>query len=553
MQRMKKGDDAPSSGSSGYSRHNIISNEYQDSANKTAVEPATFPDNASTVASKKRSSSRHSIWGGRTFRFNLRNFRFGEGFSLRRFSIVEAAFLLMLALLASRGLGVVRQVIFNAVFGTGPDANAYYAAYRLPDTLFNLISGGALTSAFVPVFLSQERQAGEREAWKLASLVFNILLVATTIIVLIGEFVAPTFVSKVLVPGYVPAQQALTTTLTRIILLQPLILGLWTIITGVLYSRRQFLLPAVSIAVYNFGIIAGLLVTLTIPSIGIYGPTCGVLVACSLQVITLLPGLQKQHFHYSFTWNIFHPGLLQVLTLFIPNAAAVGVAYLGLIWETRVTSYLPDPASLAALHNAEMLQALPVALIAQAMGQSLLPHLSLQATTGRYVRMRQTAGKVMGMSILLTVPAAIILILLGKPTILILFQHGAFNQHSSDLTNLALIGYAVALPGQAAGNLLASGFFALKDALTPLLTNIFALVSRIGLLIFLPMVLKGPMIILSIPLALAGAATLEALLMSVLLLLRLHRRIKKDKGMQRLLRFRRYQQSAQKQTMAAKH
>lgn len=502
---------------------------------------------------KKRSSNRHRIWDGKTFRFSLQNFRFGEGFSLRRFSIVEAAVLLMLALLASRGLGVVRQIIFNAVFGTGPQANAYYAAYRLPDTLFNLISGGALTSAFVPVFLSHERLEGEREAWKLASLVFNVLLVATTIVVFVGEYVTPMFVSQVLVPGYAPAQQALTTTLTRIILIQPLILGLWTIITGVLYSKRQFLLPAVSIAVYNFGIIAGLLVTLAIPSVGIYGPTCGVLVAASLQVITLIPGLLKQHFHYSFTWNILHPGLRQVLILFLPNAAAVGVAYMGLIWETRVTSYLPDPASLAALHNAQMLQALPVALIAQAMGQSLLPHLSLQAASCRYVRMRQTAVKVMGMSIVLTVPAAIILVLLGKPTILILFQHGAFNQHSSNLTDLALIGYAVALPGEAAGNLLSSGFFALKDALTPLLTNIFALLSRIGLLIILPIALKGPQIILSIPLALAGSATAEALLMSLLLLFRLHRCIKMDKGMERLLRLRRYQQCTQKQAVAIEH
>ncbi len=449
----------------------------------------------------------------------------------------------MLALLASRCLGVFRQVIFNAVFGTGPEANAYYAAYRLPDTLFNLISGGALTSAFVPVFLSQERLAGQREAWKLASLVFNVLLVATTIVVLIGEFITPTFVSRVLVPGYTPAQQALTTTLTRILLIQPLVLGLGTIITAILNSRRQFLLPAISIAVYNFGVIAGLLVTLAIPSLGIYGPTCGVILACLLQVLVQVPGLLKQHFHYTFTWNILHPGLLQVLILLIPNAAAVGVAYLGLIWETRVTSYLPDPASLAALHNAEMLQALPIALIAQAMGQSLLPHLSLQAAEGRYIRMRQTAIKVIGMSILLTVPAALILVILGKPTIMLLFEHGAFDQHSSDLTNMALIGYALALPGVAAGNLLAGGFFALKDALTPLCTNIFALVSRIGLLMFLPIALKGPMIILSIPLALAGSATAEAFVMALILLLRLGLRIKRDKGMERLLRFRRYRQS----------
>src|SRR5712692_4913800 len=106
------------------------------------------------------------------FRFSLSSFRLGRGFSLRRFSIAEAALLLMLAYIGSRGLGVVRQTIFNALFGTGPDANAYYAAVRLPETLFNLIAGGALTHALIPVFVSYEKDNGRREAWRLVSLVF---------------------------------------------------------------------------------------------------------------------------------------------------------------------------------------------------------------------------------------------------------------------------------------------------------------------------------------------------------------------------------------------
>lgn len=505
----------------------------------------SFTPSSSQTKKPDQRTPRRRTWGGRTFRFSLHSFRLGAGFSVRRFSIVEAALLLMLALLTSRGLGVVRQVIFNAVFGTGAAANAYYAAYRLPDTLFSLISGGALSSAFIPVFLAHERQAGERAAWRLASLVFNVLLVVTTIVVLIGEFVAPAFVSQILVPGYNATQQALTTSLTRVLLIQPLILGLGTIVTAVLNSKRQFLLPAVSIAIYNVGVIGGLLVTLAVPKVGIYGPTYGVLAASLLQVGSQVPGLLKQKFRYSFTWDIRHPGLRQVLWLLLPNATAVGVAYMGLIWETRVTSFLPDPASLAALHNADLLQSLPVALIGQAIGQSLLPHLSLQATSGRYVRMRQTALKVMGVSILLTVPAAIVLAVLGKPTILILFKHGAFDQHSADLTSIALLGYALALPGVAAGNLLANGFFALKDAFTPLGTNIFALVLRISLLFVLPLVLHGEIIILAVPLALAGSASAEAVLMSLVLLWRLGGRIKKDQGMQRLLRRRQYARGLQ--------
>jgi putative peptidoglycan lipid II flippase len=112
------------------------------------------------------------------FRFSLSSFRLGRAISERRFSIAEAAVLLMVAYIASRGLGVIRQSIFNAVFGAGPAANAYYAAFRLPDFLFNLIAGGALSNALIPVFVSYDKDHGQRAAWRLVSLVFNIMLAA---------------------------------------------------------------------------------------------------------------------------------------------------------------------------------------------------------------------------------------------------------------------------------------------------------------------------------------------------------------------------------------
>ena len=491
---------------------------------------------------QKEPIKRHMVWGGRTFRFNLKNFLPGRDFSLRRFSIVEAALLLMLALLASRGLGVLRQTIFNALFGTGPEANAYYAAARLPDTLFNLIAGGALTHAFIPVFLSHENDYGKREAWRLASLVFNLMLVVLTLVVFIGEFFAPTFVNTIIVPGYSHSEQVLTTSLTRIILLQPLILALGTVITAVLNGKRQFLLPALSIAVYNIGLIGGLVVSLAFPGVGIYGPTYGILAAAVLQVGVQIPALLKQGFRYSFVWNIHDPGLGEVMKLLVPNALAVAVGSIGPIIDTAFVSYLPDKTSLAAIHNAQMLYALPEALIAQAIGVALLPHIATQAAAGRFIRMRQTTLKVMGGAIALTVPAAILLWLLGKPIIRLLFQHGAFTAHSSELTSLALTAYAIGLPGIIAGELIAGGFFALKDTRTPLFTNIFSLAARYGLIVFLLQVFHGIYIILAIPLALSGSATAEALLMCVLLLWRLQKRVVVDKGMIRLLSRRDYEE-----------
>ncbi len=447
----------------------------------------------------------------------------------------------MVALLASRGLGVVRQTIFNAMFGAGPEANAYYAAARLPDTLFNLIAGGALTHAFIPVFLSHENDHGKREAWRLASLVFNVMLVALTLFIFVGEFLTPTVVSSLIVPGYSHSEQVLTTSLTRIILIQPLILGLGTIITAVLNGKRQFLLPALSIAVYNIGLIGGLFVALAVPSVGIYGPTYGILAAAVLQVAVQVPALLKQGFRYSFVWDIRDSGLRDVMKLLGPNALAVAIGSVGFIVDTAFVSYLPDSASLTAIHNAQLLYALPEALMAQAIGLALLPHLATQATAKRFVRMRQTTLKVMGAAIVLAIPSAFLLGLLGKPIIRLLFQHGAFTAHASTLTNLAVIGYAIGLPGIIAGELIAGGFFALKDTRTPLFTNMFALAMRYGLIVFLLRVLHGIYIILAIPLALSGAATAEAVLMCTILLLRLRQKVSKDQGMLRLQQRRDYE------------
>jgi putative peptidoglycan lipid II flippase len=439
-----------------------------------------------------------------------------------------------MAYIASKMLGVLRQVMFNALFGTGPEATAYYAAFRLPDTIFNLIAGGALVYAFVPIFLSYDTQRGEREAWRLASLVFNVLLVSLTAFVLLAEIVAPAFVNKLLVPGLPPAERALTTTLTRIMLLHPLILGLGSVATAILNSRRQFLRPALSIAIYDLGLITGLLVSFAIPGAGIYGPTFGLLVSAIFQVGILIPALVKQGVQYTFLWNLKHPGLYEILGLLIPNLIAVGIVSVGAIFDTAIASYLPDKASIPAIANAYMLFGLPSVLLAQAVSQSLLPQITMQATYGRYMRMSLTILKIVGGAVLLCIPAALALYFLGKPAIHLLFQHGEFNAHSSALTSMALFGYAIGLPGLTATVLLVTCFYALKDARTPLFTGIVTIVVRIALLLLLFHLLTGRYTILAIPLAASIAGTAEAACLSLILFVRLRKKIRTDKGFQRL-------------------
>lgn len=483
------------------------------------------------------------------FRFKLTSFRPNRAISQRRFSITEAALLLMSAYIASRLLGVVRQTIFNATFGTGPQANAFYAAVQLPDTLFNIIAGGALTYAFIPVFISYEKENGQREAWRLASLVFNVLLVVLTALALLGEWLAPAFVNHLLVPGYSPSEQALVTTLTRIMLIHPLILGLNTVATAILSSKRQFLLPALSIAIYNFGLIGGLLFSLVIPKIGIYGPTYGLLVASVFQALIQVPGLRKEGLRYSFIWDIRNKGLHEVMRLLLPNILAVGISSSVTTMSTAFVSYFPDQASLSALHNASMLFAVPVALFAQAIGQAAVPRMSQLAANAHYLHLRLLVLRIVGIAILISIPCAVGLVLLGRPAIRILFQHGAFTQHSTQMTALALLGYAIGLPAGIAIELIVRSYYALKDAYTPLIIDLLALVARFGLILLFLKWMAGPYIIMAIPLANSVSATAQTLLLGAILSLRLRKRIKTDKGLARLRRMRaqnQVEQTAQK-------
>lgn len=519
-----------------------ISNTSTTVATVVAPEPEPSLENSTHAENEtpaRPGNKRPPFFFREAFRFDLKNFLPGRGdLSLRHFSITEATVLLVMAYLTSKGLGLVRQTIFDYLFGAGDTANAYYAASRLPDTLFDLIAGGALTHALIPVLLSYEKDNGKVEAWRLASLVFNLLLVAFTVLVFVSEFLAPTFVSNILVPGYAPATKALTTTLTRILLIQPLVLGVGTVATALLNSKRQFLLPAVSIAMYNVGVIGGTLFSLFIPGLGIYGPTYGILAAAVLQVGVQVPPLIKQGVRYTFTWNLNHPGLRDVLRLLGPNSLAIAVASIGLILDTTFISFMKDHTSLAAARNAHMLFALPLALVALSIGQATLPQLSVQVASGRYVRMRNTTLKIVAATLVLSILAATFLYLFGKPLIHLLYQHGAFNKHATAVTGTALLGYAVALPGLAIAQLLALSFYALKDALTPLVTNILALGIRIGLLFTLLNVFTGSHAIIAIPLASAGAGIVESLLLGCLLYFRLRSKVKLDLGMQRLTRWR---------------
>jgi putative peptidoglycan lipid II flippase len=440
------------------------------------------------------------------------------GLFTRELTIAEASFVLMASFFTSALLGAVRQVLFNAQFGAGQQANAYYAAFRLPDTLFSLIAGGALSSAMIPVLLSTNSQDGQAAGKQLVRLVLTALLLFFVVLILVLELFAPTFVSRILAPGFDDATRALTVTLTRIMLLQPLILVLASVATAVLNGRNQFVLTGLSILSLNVALLIGIGAARLFPGLGIYGPTLGVIGGAALQVAILRPGLSG--LGKWFAWQPAHRRLREVVALLIPNGLAVSVNYAGFILDTAFASQAAQRAALPALYNGWLLVGLPIALLGQGVGQAAFPRLAAHAEGERWAALRRTLLLSFGAVTLLAVLAFLALWLLGRVTIQVLFERGQFDAAAGQLTYAVLLVYAVALPAYVGTEVLTRGLIALRDTRTPLITNSLQLAGR-GLLMALWVPRFG---VVAIPAALAVTATAETLVQGVVLLLRLRSR-----------------------------
>jgi putative peptidoglycan lipid II flippase len=445
-----------------------------------------------------------------------------KGLLTREFSIAEAAIILMASFLVSAMLGAVRQVLFNAQFGAGPEASAYYAAFRLPDMLFSLIAGGALSSAMIPVLLSTSQDEGEAAGWRLTSLVMNTLLAAFAVIVVLLELFTPAFVNTLLAPGFDAPTSQLTVSLTRIMLVQTLILAVGSVATAVLNSRNQFLLTGLAIMSHNIALIAGIVASALIPGLGVYGPTLGVVGGAVLQVSILLPGLLGRGLRYRPVFDLTDRRLREVGRLLLPNGLAVGVGYAGFILDTAFASRAPEGEALAAIQNAWLLVGLPIALLGQAAGQAAFPRLAAQAAAGNFPVMRRTLLLALAAVVGLAIPGVIGLIVLGRPVIQLLFEHGKFGAEAGSLTYHIMTRYAVALPMYVAAEVITRGLIALRDTRTPLITNTLQLAGRAVIV----SLLLDDIGAAAIPVSFAVSASIEALVLLAVLLVKLQRRLR---------------------------
>jgi putative peptidoglycan lipid II flippase len=440
-----------------------------------------------------------------------------EGSSRR--GIVRAAGLMGLGNIVSRVLGLVRESVIAAQFGTGPLTAAFFVASQVPTVIYDLLIGGLLSSALVPVFSDYAtRDDDNASLWRLASLVISfaaLLLALLTILVLIF---APQ-ITVLFVGGWEPAQQAATTVLIRLIAPSILFFGLSGILTGLLYALKRFTYAAFAAAVFNLGIIIGALVL----SRGfegnarIMGPALGVFLGSVLQLALLLPDLRGIPLYPTLRSFWHDAGLRRIGLLYIPIGISVVVSSIGVIIDRNLASGTGIDQTIPWMRNATTLIQFPIGLVAAAISLAVLPNLSRLAAVGNMEGFRSTLQLGLRMVLALILPATVGLFVLAEPVVRLLFERGEFLPTDTYWTAFALRLYLLGLTFAALDHLLIIVFYSRQDTWTPALVGIAAI--GVYLLVALPLV--GTYRMAALVLANSVQHTFHAIIMLVLLQRRL--------------------------------
>src|SRR5438552_7130079 len=433
-------------------------------------------------------------------------------------SVARASIIMIATLVASRVLGWLRLSVIGATFGESPQLDAFWAAFRIPNAVFDLLVAGALASAFIPVFTGYLAREREAEGWRVASSVLNAVVLLLVAFSAVMWLLAPILVPIVVAPGFSGDQLALTVDLTRLMLLSPIFMGLSSLTTGILNSYRQFLSGATAPLVYNAVII--LFALFAAPFLGIQALAYGVVTGALFMWLVQLPELTFRRTRYSFSLDLGHPGVRDVLRLAGPRTLALGAVQIVFIVDTILASGMPV-GSLVALNYAFQLLMLPLGVFSIAISAAVFPTLSHYASIGDVNRMRQAVQQAIRWILFLTLPTAILMIVLRRPIVTLLFQYGSFGAELREATQAAFLFYSLGLAGHALVQILARAYYASRDTATPLALTLIS----IGLNVVLDVLLAPTLFINGLALANAVSTLVEAALLLTLLATRARLRL----------------------------
>jgi putative peptidoglycan lipid II flippase len=380
----------------------------------------------------------------------------------------------MFAIIFGQLMGLARGILVARQYGASPELDAFFAANRVSETLFLLIAGGALGSAFIPTFTGLLAKEEKNSAWRLASALANAVTLTLTLVAALIAMFAPQVVRYALAPGLsaIPELFALTISLLRIQLISAVLFGLGGLIVGILNAHQIFLVPALTPAMYQIGIIFGAVVLA--PSMGIFGLAWGVVIGAVFYILIQIPSLLKQRGAYTFSLELNNPNTRQVILLMGPRLLGVAVVQLNFWVNTNLASRM-DEGSVASLTYGFSLMIMAQAAIAQSVAIAAMPTFSAQHALGKTDEMRASLAAALRGILLMALPASVGLIILREPLISFLYQRGEFDSQDVQLVAWALLWYAAGLVGHSMMEVLTRAFYAQQDTKTPVIIGTVAM------------------------------------------------------------------------------
>jgi len=403
---------------------------------------------------------------------------FGKLWNNESKTITSAALLLGGASLASKFLGVIRDHVLAGTFGAGDTLDAYYAAFRLPDTIYGLLVVGALSAGFLPIFTEYmlRRDDGSRDdAWRLTNELIGILgliLVAVTAaLVLFAPWIVPA-----ITPGFVGPKLKLTIELSRIMFASTFLMGLSAVMGGVLQGTKRFFAFAVAPIFYNLGIIFGALVF-----VRFWGPAglaMGVVLGAILHFAAQYLPVCSLGFKLKPRFKTSDDGIKNIAKLSGPRILDLAVTQIDLTVATVIASTLAA-GSVSVMNFANNLQSVPYSFIGVSYAVAAYPSLTRFAAKKETDRFIDSVNGVTRQILFFAVPVSIVLLLLRAQVVRLILGSGRFNWSDTTRTADALALFAISIAFQAVCPLLIRGFYALKDSTTPLLIGMISVAADI--------------------------------------------------------------------------
>ncbi len=432
-------------------------------------------------------------------------------FQKKQTTIFSAAVIIMTTVALSRILGLVRDRMLTARF-TPEELGIYFAAFRLPNLIFELIVMGALSTAFIPVISGLIAKDKNEEAFRVASSVINI---GTIIFVAITSllFIFSQQVGRIIAPGFSDYELREWITFTRIMLVgqvAPLLIG--NFLTGILQSFRLFIVPALAPVVYNLGII-GAILFLT-PTVGLFAPVWGVVIGAVLFLLIQIPLMFSVGYKYSLVADYKNKEVRTVGKLMLPRTFGLAISQIDATVDL-ILSTLLGTRNVTIFNLAQHLQLVPVGLFAIPIATAALPSLSTSFVNGSKNEFKNLVVHAIHQILFFVLPASVLLIVLRIPVVRLVFGADRFDWPATVLTGKTLAAFSISLFAQSIIHLLARAFFAYHDSKTPVVIGVAAITINIILSIFFINTLKLP--VWGLGLSASIASIINALLLFIVL------------------------------------